>query len=250
MTDRIDAETRYNLLRAFRILFSPQDESTTLDQVLSLDLASLRNAFRRKALATHPDRASHLGQDRDILTERFKEITDSFETLYSFVEQHADPAGQAQPGRTVQPERKNTAREKRTRGVPPDHELMLGQYLYYTGRISYRTLLDAVYWQRNQRARYGSIARNWKIISSKDILSIMKLRKGKEKFGECAMRLGLIDSYQHNAIIKNQMCSQRPIGEYFVLHNIISSRDLETVLHGLNIHNHLVRMRRSAPCSR
>lgn len=244
MNDRTSTEQGYDLLKAFSLLFSPQG-NCTLEEIKRLDLPSLRNAFRRKALATHPDRARHLGQDREILTERFKEITDSFERLYSFVEKNSASPEPGPPRNPIRREKPRAGENRQTRqGTLPNQELMLGQYLYYTGRISYRTLLDAVYWQRNQRARYGTIARNWKIITSKDILSILKLRKGKEKFGECAMRLGFIDSDQHNAIIKNQMCSQRPIGEYFVNKEIISSKELEAILHHLNIHNHMVRSRR------
>ncbi len=244
MNNRISAEQGYDLLKAFNLLFSPKG-GCTLEEIEHLDLPSLRNAFRRKALATHPDRARHLGQDRELLTEKFKEITDSFERLYSFVERNSASSRIEPPRNPVRRDRPRPSENRTTRqGTIPNQELMLGQYLYYTGRISYRMLLDAVYWQRNQRARYGTIARNWKIITSKDIMSILKLRRGKEKFGECAMRLGFIDNNQHNAIIKNQMCCQRPIGEYFVSKGIIASGELEVILQRLNIHNQMVRSRR------
>lgn len=238
MSRTIDPEVRSQLLEAYRLLF-PASADCTTEEILSLDLPSLRNAFRRRALATHPDRARHLGLDRETLTERFRQITDSFERLHDFIEQHdaCDPENRPkQPGR----------REKGTGSAGlPEQEMVLGQFLYHLGRISYRTLLDAVYWQRSGRLRYGTIAHNWKLLSARDVQRIMKERRPREKFGECAMRLGLVDRFQNTAILKNQQCSQKPIGEYFVSHGIVTSAELEVILQRLNLHNHMVRRKRT-----
>lgn len=238
MSRIIDPDLRSRILDAYRTLF-PASVDCTTEEILNLDLRSLRNAFRRRALATHPDRARHLGQDRETLTERFREISDSFDRLHSFIEQHAQEQGKNAKGEIIRGARRHT------RGSLPEQEMVLGQYLYHMGRISYRTLLEAVYWQRNGRPRYGSLAFSWKILSARDIQHVMKERRPRERFGECAIRLGLMDRHQHMAILKNQQCSQKPIGEFFVSQGIVSAAELEIILYRLNLHNQMVRRKRS-----
>ncbi len=129
------------------------------------------------------------------------------------------------------------------KNIPKNFELLFGQYLYYSGYITFRMLLDAIFWQRNQRDPYGKIAQKWNLIGTKDIINILRNRNPFEKFGECAVRLGYISIFQHNAIIAKQQNIQSHIGEYFVQEKILSREDLEELLKNHRIHNHSIRVK-------
>ncbi len=128
------------------------------------------------------------------------------------------------PGKTGESKGKNN------RWIIKNHKLLFGQYLFFSGLITFSTLLDAIFWQRKQRDLYGKIASNWGILNSDDILTILRGRKPLEKFGDCALRLGLINQLQHRAILFKQSKMQKQLGEYFVRNGIISRRDLQRFL--------------------
>ena len=46
-----------------------------------LDASELKRAYYRRAKELHPDRAAGLGLDAAVLTERFRELQNSWETL-------------------------------------------------------------------------------------------------------------------------------------------------------------------------
>jgi hypothetical protein len=114
---------------------------------------------------------------------------------------------------------------------------MIGQFLYYSGLISWRTLIDAICWQRHQRPLFGQLAVVWGLISSQDILSILTVRTFNEKFGECALRVGYISSFEQFALVGKQRQLQRPFGEYFVESGILSSEDLMSLAQKQQLHN-------------
>ncbi len=128
------------------------------------------------------------------------------------------------------PEKTGEPKGKNTRWIIKNHKLLFGQYLFFSGLITFSTLLDAIFWQRKQRDLFGKIASNWGILNSDDILTILRGRKPLEKFGDCALRLGFINQLQHRAILFKQSKMQKQLGEYFVKNGIISRRDLQSIL--------------------
>ncbi len=128
------------------------------------------------------------------------------------------------------PENTGEPKGKNTRWIIKNHKLLFGQYLFFSGLITFSTLLDAIFWQRKQRDLYGKIALNWGIINPDDILTILRGRKPLEKFGDCALRLGFINQLQHRAILFKQSKMQKKLGEYFVKNGIISRGDLQRFL--------------------
>lgn len=115
-------------------------------------------------------------------------------------------------------------------GITKNFRLLFGQYLFFSGYITFSALLDAIFWQRKQRDLYGKIALKWGIIKKSDILIILKGRKPMEKFGDCALRLGYINQFQHNAILFKQTKMQKQLGEYFIKKGIISRIELQRIL--------------------
>jgi len=128
----------------------------------------------------------------------------------------------------------------------PKDELLIGQYLFYSNMISLNSLIEAVHWQRNQRPSFGKIALEWNIITQDDIISILRNMRPREKFGHCAFRMGLINSFQYRAILARQQNAQKPIGEYFVKRGLISREELGVMLNQVKIHNSYIKMRKNS----
>ena len=77
-----------DLVRACQILFSPE-KSFSLSFVKSLDASILKNAFRKKALETHPDRAKALGREEDEQANLFRQVIHAYEVLLPVAEKSA-----------------------------------------------------------------------------------------------------------------------------------------------------------------
>jgi len=108
----------------------------------------LRRAFRRRALELHPDRAAALGREPADLTEEFRALCSAYELL----DGHAGAPPQAgAPGEAGQP---REARPRREGGLPP-RPLRFAEYLYYSGRISWADLAEAIAWQRRAGRKIG-----------------------------------------------------------------------------------------------
>lgn len=245
------------IFQACETIFGP--EVIVSDDFLKfLHPTGLKTAFRKKALATHPDRAGVLGVLAGDLTAQFIDVREAYERLLSFVEAknkinirspYANDFAAFNNARsytTSQKKGHGSNHRGKKRKMYPDHfysggiprgNLMLGQYLYYAGLISWRTLIDAICWQRRQRPLIGQIALSWGLISTGDIVRILRIRTLDEKFGECALRIGYISSFEQFALVGKQRQLQRPFGQYFVDNGILSSSDLMNVAQKQQLHN-------------
>jgi len=308
-------------------------DSNIVNYVDFLDKLSprkLRSAYRRKAFATHPDRAHALGKNREKLDKCFKEMSTAYERLDSIIQSEKKyiikdevpkkrkpksasrrtPTKKAKPVKKTKPPKqakstkqakpkkqtKSPTRAKSTKqsepkkqtkttkqakpirrtkttkqkssasfslkssvrkasstqmtlrtktaisdryfsGIVPKRELLIGQFLYYSGLISWNTLTQAIVWQRRQRPIIGKIAQDWGILSSEDIRRILKERSYKDQFGEYAHRNGYITKFQHLAIVGKQKQMQPPIGRYFVQQGLLGNYDIKKMTESLRIHN-------------
>ncbi len=122
-------------------------------------------------------------------------------------------------------------------GIVPKRELLIGQFLYYSGLISWNSLTQAIVWQRRQRPIIGKIAQDWGIMSAEDIQRILKERSYKDQFGEYAHRNGYITKFQHLAIVGKQKQMQPPIGRYFIQQGLLGNYDIKKMTESLKIHN-------------
>ncbi|MBC8555330.1 MAG: J domain-containing protein [Candidatus Brocadiales bacterium] len=288
-----------------------------VDFLNKLSPRKLRSAYRRKAFATHPDRAHALGKNRKKLDKCFKEMSTAYERLDSIIQSEKKyiikdavpkkrkpksascrtPAKKAKPVKKTKPPKKakstKQAKPKQTKsptrakstkrsepkkqtkttkqkspagsslkssvrkasstqmtvrtktaisdryfsGIVPKRELLIGQFLYYSGLISWNTLTQAIVWQRRQRPIIGKIAQDWGILSAEDIKSILRERSYKDHFGEYALRNGYITSFQHSAIVGKQKQMQPPIGRYFIQQGLLRNYDIKKMTESLRIHN-------------
>ena len=278
MTGKMFSSNQGDLIKAYAIIFTGNSAHDFRD-LLNTDISVLKAAYRNRIMENHPDRSKVLGVNDRILTERFKVINRAYADLSNFIEnaqkesvtQHHNsrPAGKNKAWPSHKRARRNTdsqtagrdgtynkrkqAPQNKTNASQhhharkksdwlPHNEVPLGQYLFFTRIISLTTLIEAIIWQRQQRPSYGNIALNWNLLTRNDISSVHTNRKAQEKFGECALRMGLLNSFQHRAILCKQKNLQKPIGQYFIEKNILTADELKAHLLGQKKHNQRVFM--------
>lgn len=245
------------LFQACQMIFGP-DVRLSNDFLEQLHPVRIKTAFRKRALETHPDRVMALGAFARDLNAEFINVRQAYERLLSFIETKNGPNVNASPfhhfGSCRAPSHQHTQQyhgswkkqhsRKHTRqpdhfysGSVPKGNLMLGQFLYYSGLISWRTLIEAICWQRRQRPLIGQIATAWGLVSCQDVLRILTIRTFDEKFGECALRHGYISSFELFALVGKQKRLQRPFGEYFIQIGIMTPTDLLNIAQKQQLHN-------------
>lgn len=227
-----------DLIDSYRILF-PEKVNNNVRVTAGLDIESLKSAFRSRALETHPDRAAQLGINPENLQERFIEIEHAYNRVLEYLKHRAEQQLRpCEPRKAKKTETAEKSEEESPSGSGlPAIVFLTGQYLLYTGRIQLNDLLDAIRWQREMRPLFGNIAVEMYHMSERDINCVLSSRGYSERFGECALRLGLINSFQFRTILERQRGMQKPIGEYFVKNGIMTRNELHAILREHQIHN-------------
>ena len=267
--------TSSELFEACETIFGP-DVNVSIEFLEYLQPIGIKTAYRKRALETHPDRAKALGSfARDLNTE-FIDVRQAYEKLLLFVEtnngstvstpsfndfktrqtysyqsqEKSSHTSSYQNNRQHKGRQKQSLHDQKYTGKKhkshPDHfytgsfpkgSLMIGQYLYYSGLISWQTLIEAICWQWQQRPKLGQIAIAWGLISSPDVIRILTVRNLNEKFGECALRIGYISNFDLLALVGKQRQLQRPLGEYFITSGILSAMDIMNMANKQQLHN-------------
>jgi hypothetical protein len=122
------------------------------------------------------------------------------------------------------------------RGTVPERRHEIGRYLYYRGRIPHDVLLRALAWQMRQRPPLGSIAKSWGWLNDEQIRSILGFR-GMSRFGQRALHLGFLSSYQARILLSYQRTLQKKLGLYFVEHGHLTREEMDRVATDLISHN-------------
>jgi hypothetical protein len=232
----------FEVSEACRVLFGPEIEAS-VDFIKYLQPEGLKSAYRRKALETHPDRSNIFQEDGPNMNDRFIEATLAYNKLKPLVGGNIPFRVENRPGRTKN--RRKTAKRNPNSGFShghrpgsiPKRKLLIGQFLYYSGIISWQTLVDAIVWQRRQRPRIGELALGWKMLTAMDIQRILRWKRLNEKFGERAVLLGYLNRFELMALLGKQRSLKFPIGEYFVRHNILSEEEMKLMIQKHQSHN-------------
>ena len=123
----------------------------------------------------------------------------------------------------------------------PHRKLRFAEYLYYSGRVPWTAFVEGLSWQRRQRPQVGRIAVEWGFLDPEDVGRILEERRRqaaqKVPFGEFAVRLGFLTSFQLLAVLGRQLRLQRRIGEFFVEHGFIEARELDELRGRVARHN-------------
>jgi len=230
-----DAMNQYStaseLFDACGVLFGP-DVEVSIEFLKYLQPSGIKDAYRCQAFKTHPDRAAALDQDEEFLNDRFKTLTQAYERLIAAVKGNGRVLMQQSKPRT--PERRPEYRKPTKKpnpypkndhfyskkGAVPKRKLLIGQYLYYSGYISWNTLIEVIVRQRRDRPPIGQIAANWGLIDSDQLQYILANRKFSEKFGDYAVRNEYFTQRNLLALLYKQKKLQRPIGHYLVKYGL------------------------------
>ncbi|MBF0345290.1 MAG: hypothetical protein HQL06_13805 [Nitrospirae bacterium] len=282
-----------------------------------IQLSGVKSAYRKIALATHPDRYAAEGEDyKKTCTQQFIEATEAYEKINTYLkhrengfrfkdsyvntfkpqkdsyagnyktwqqsnahayqnqsakdtqqsyygnkstfnntQQKAESAGFARSGfSTKQSERHNdpyAGKKENPFTIDsqnmssfsyqlknlPRRKLRIGEFLYYSGIVSWKDLIAAIVWQSKQRQRMGEIAIRWGWLTEEKILELLRGKMRGERLGDCLVRLKVITPFQCNMLVWQQQKSQKPIGEYFVREKLLNETLINRYLRHLTDHN-------------
>jgi len=224
-------ERRDGMEQALDLLFGANRPEGVMGEAW---LREVREAFRRRALDTHPDRAAALGRSEASLAGEFRQLLEAYQVL-------SRSTPERKPRRPPEPQPARASRDHVHHGTLPRRPLLFAEYLYYSGRVSWRNLVESVAWQRRQRPPIGRIAVEWGHLSEEEVREILERRRREgsptEPFGECARRLGFITSAQLLALLGRQRRLQRRIGQFFVESGLVREGEIPSLDHDLNHHN-------------
>ncbi|MDY6934145.1 MAG: J domain-containing protein [Spirochaetota bacterium] len=235
------------IINAFLLLFDPI-RKVSPNLISGLKQEEIKTAYRKKAFETHPDRAKSIGESESDMAERFKQVNLAYEKLYSFLENNLSSLNNINSSESDHNSNKSNSKRKKWasdpfyNGIIPNMELLIGQFIYYSGYISWGTLIQAIVWQRRQRPLFGQIAIDWNILSEEEIREILQVKTYKDKIGEYALRNDYISLFEYMAIMGKQRNLQRPIGEYFIQNGFVNSKNMESMVKRLQVHNRRVRL--------
>lgn len=246
MTEFISKES---LLDYYNVLFGNCTD-LSYEALSEIQPSELKAAYRKKVFETHPDRSKIMGRDKYVMNQEFIKAATAYEKLISVIENRNE---------VVFNEKSNishsTPKYYNSRDVFSDHyyngpfprrKLLIAQFLYYSGVISWKMLMNAISWQKRQRPPVGQIAVSWGMLSPIDIKIILQSRaiegRFKDKFCDYALSKGYISLFERMALLGKQRSLQRPIGEYFTrVEEILSDKEIDLFLEKLWSHNRLFR---------
>jgi hypothetical protein len=189
----------------------------------SLQPSSISSTFRKIALKTHPDRFFMLDEEtRKKKTSLFVEAKWAREQLLDFCRDRDSGSlllsKIKRPGyNQAKKDHQKPFRHKRFySGIIPKRHLLFGEFLYYSGAVSWNAFIKSIMWQRRQRPQFGNIAKRWYYLNEEEIREIVSQRKFCERIGKTAVRINLLSRFQVSTILLHQRFLQMPIGEYFV----------------------------------
>jgi hypothetical protein len=242
-----------DILKACRILFGDEVD-VSRDFLFYLQPCGARSAYRRLAKATHPD--LFLNETPDVLktrTEQFRNLNEAYELLSTFFVQReqglilspsdfrcSPSAASSKPKDSASRSHSSATCNKQGRfynGKIPTRLCKIGIYLYYRGLIPFRTLIEALVWQRRQRPSIGQLARRWGWLKDADIHEVITSRKHQGLFGEKAVDMGVLTEFQVRTLIYFQGTLHKKLGQYFIEKGFFSPEEMETLVRELHEHN-------------
>ncbi|TVR08803.1 MAG: molecular chaperone DnaJ [Planctomycetota bacterium] len=233
--------------QALRVVFADRAPPP----MMAVNEAQVKQAYRRRARATHPDHALHnsRGRSEAELVRAFRDLRQAYDVVLKWlarrrmIQPSPVPAPPPQPPPSPTPDPPPRSRSYTAPPPPrgpqslPLRPMMLGEYLQWTGHITWQQRIQAIVWQRRQRPLIGALACQWRYLQSWQIAAVMRSRQGSERFAETALRLGWLTPFQFYALIGHQRRQQSPIGQYFIEQGLLTPRQLDRALEALNEHN-------------
>jgi hypothetical protein len=213
---------------------------------------------------THPDASARAGaKPGSVDGKRFIEASRAYELLMGYLlaqgagmraapagahatrPRPAPPAARSTGEKTSKgPGRASSGGTARTESSPlhyhgalPRRRLRLAEFLYYSGRVSWQSLISAIVWQRSARPKFGELAKELRAITRQDLTKILGSKRRHEQTGETAQRLRLLSTEEVAQILRLQRARHKPIGRYFVEKERMPRVELTAILRELFRHN-------------
>jgi hypothetical protein len=206
------------LFSACRTLFGEEIDCTP-DFLFSIQPEGVRSAFRDRARQTHPDR------NGSVDTSDFIRVRESYELLATFLTHRSYlPRGRRTWAHSLSP-RHETGRP-----------LLFGRFLHRCGIITFPQLLNALAWQRSTYPRIGVLARERGGLTPHDVRRVI-LSPHPGRFGEKAVRCGLLSPEQVRRLLLLQQYHKKPLGQYFVDQSILTTDDLLCLVREQRLYN-------------
>lgn len=280
----VQVVTWEDALRAGRVLFGKHADALLTGAAWRDEL---KRAYKRRVLETHPDRARTLGRGEAELAREFQAVAEAYRLLHEAPDANrwirgrppvpatwrapprsgaADAARAArrpEARRAERPYEQEAERDGRARGPRaggpadwrdvvkprplPRRRLRLAEYLYFTGRISWALMVEALAWQRRQRPAVGRIAVDYGFLTPLEVIEVIQRRTraaaNDVPFAEFALQLGMITPFERLAVVGRQARLQRPIGQFFVERGFIREHEFDELRREIVRHNlrHYVR---------
>ncbi len=203
------------ILVACRVLFGPQVQLSG-EFLLYLQEGGVKSAYRRRAKEVHPDAVAD--EER---VEDFRQLARAYQEVLGFLRLR---------DRGSEPVPKVTPRPPGTGPFPPLRPLEFGQFLIARGVIPLRALAEALVWQRGQRPAIGIIACRWGWLSQENLARILGSRQQHGRFGEKAVRLGLLTPAQVRTLLFFQRSRQKKLGAFFIEKGLLTPDELDLLL--------------------
>ncbi len=252
--------TESTVLQACRTLFG-QEPDIGSGFLYYLQPSGAKSAYRKKAKETHPD----FYQNEDLIIQQqqtilFRGLLEAYDILNRFFKERDEGLWRPAPASGERSGTKRTAAQQKSkpaghdkastsrkqnnddyyRGPIPYRVLEFGRYLYYSGHVTYWSLIEALVWQRKQRPLIGGVALRWGWLSQGAVDQIVAANTVPGRFGEKAVSLGLLSDFQVKTLLYYQRTQQERLGKYFVLNELLTGEQLELLVRKLNEHNALV----------
>ncbi len=239
------------VFRACRTLFGPELQLNR-DFLSYLQPDGVRSAYRKKAKVIHPDKFSIAAADVQARQQRlFQDLNQAHQTVLDYLKQRQlfkrsttsyRSSTHVSPQSTQRHEPPNAQRSEppkgyRQTGPLPARPLQLGLFLYYQGIITFKSMINAITWQRGQRPNLGDIAIRWGWLNSDQVRQVIFHRGGYMRFGEKAVSLGMLNVTQVRTLVFYQRSLQKKFGQYFIEEGIFDEATLNHYLQQLAEHN-------------
>ena len=203
--------------------------------------SGIKSAYRAKAKILHPDSSKISGKSKQELSTLFNELTNAYKLLLNYLK--VDSKFRDNVSNKIKLIEDINSINYRNRkdffysGLIPKRKLRLGEYLYYSKKISWKTLIDAIVTQYKTRPKIGDLCLKLNYLNQIEINKIIKKININEKFGETAKKLGLLNTYQIITALGFQRQYDRAFGKYFIENKIFTNNQLEKYLLECKEHN-------------
>jgi hypothetical protein len=220
--------------------------------------AMIKKAYYHRAHELHPDKAASLGLDPEYLSDRFRTLQDAYSLILDSWDSGAfktltnerdemqmppDPQKTAPKQHASYAQTRHYHQQKSVfhTGEIPCFPLRFAQYLYYTRKIDWNTLIQSLSWQFTVRPKLGELGEKLGFLTSDDVLLILRNKAFNELFGATAIRLGLLDTWKLTVLLGRQRLMNLPIGRFFLEYGYLDDEELSSSLRSFSHHNYSVK---------